>query len=429
MLAAPSNNSAIDQDLNAPLDAGDSAVNSDGADASGTAVTSGSATAGSASKPDDAESNAAAASERATADDAPAARSTSDDAPVNAANKKGLVLPANDFLPENGVLRGSTSFEQSSSPILQGSLQTLPQGTKVTMIAQCNLNSEFSQKGDEVTFRIAQDVKDDKSGRVYLPGDWVAHGFVTDSVKEGRNGTPGRIEVKIDKIMSPDGQYELPFECKISSADNKLLAVSKLVYRDAKFVTIGAGAGAILAYQLGGLHLAISSYGGSIAVGAAVGATIGAVSAAWRKGNIASLYPNDELKLVTGEPIAIPGFNPANLPSAAKKKTLDGLRVSVSQHNFEKDTVTGDKSARLLYVTFNVVNNSDKPIEKDMLRVVSSKGIRYHLDTRSIFHKFSVPPKTEKTDRFCFNVDSPKNKYYLILVDHKNDEFSRVPIN
>ncbi|MBP9090825.1 hypothetical protein KBI23_07315 [bacterium] len=348
---------------------------------------------------------------------------------ITQSSRQRFNLPANGLLNDGAILKGGVVEDSSKSPIIQGVVEELPAGTKVSMISQCYLNSQLSQTGDAVTFRIAHDVRDGKGNRVVVPGDWVAHGFVTQATKPGRNGVPGRVDVKISKIVSPDGNYELPFECKISSADNKMAAVSKLIYRDAKFVTIGAVAGSILSFQMTGIGTAVATHGISVGIGAAAGATFGAICAAWRKGDIAAISPNDELKLVTSEPIALPGFNPVNLPSAAPKKTLDGLRVSINDHRFEKNDFTADKSSRLLYVTFSVVNNSDHAIDKKMLRVVSGKGVQYHLDLRSIRHSFSVPAKGEKTDTLCFNVDLPKNKYYLVLLDSKGDEFKRVPIN
>ncbi|CAN5246709.1 hypothetical protein BH11CYA1_BH11CYA1_05510 [soil metagenome] len=437
--------SAIDSDLNQPLTideppqavetAKSTARSQAGADASSQANSQDSVEGSSATNLETSntgaggstvESGAAAAGSATNSDDGSESNQT---VAISQQSKQRFNLPANGLLKSGDILRGGVVEDSAKSPIIQGVVEALPIGTKVSMISQVYLNSELSQTGDAVSFRIAQDIKDGKGNRVVVPGNWFAQGFVTQATKPGRNGVPGRVDVRITKIVSPDGNYELPFECKISSADNKIASVSKLVYRDAKFATIGAVAGAALSVQSTGIGVAVSTHGISVGIGAAAGATFGIMCAAWRKGDIAAISPNDELKLVTSEPIAMPGFNPVNLPSAAPKKVLEGLRVSVNQHRFEKDDFTGDKSARLLYVTFSVVNNSNHVIDKNMLRVISAKGVQYHLDLRSLRHAFSVPAKAEKTDTLCFNVDLPKNKYYLVLLDKKGDEFKRVPIN
>ncbi|MBP6743870.1 hypothetical protein KA344_01505 [bacterium] len=415
--------SSVDADLSQPLVADDPPAQAAAAPSTSSAPnTPGTPNTPKAGEPSAVAADPATSSKVVEADD-------NQTVSITQSSRQRFNLPANGLLNDGAILKGGVTEDSSKSPIIQGVVEELPTGTKVSMISQCYLNSQLSQTGDAVTFRIAHDVRDGKGNRVVVPGDWVAHGFVTQATKPGRNGVPGRVDVKISKIVSPDGNYELPFECKISSADNKIAAVSKLIYRDAKFVTVGAVAGSILSFQMTGIGTAVATHGISVGIGAAAGATFGAICAAWRKGDIAALSPNDELKLVTSEPIALPGFNPVNLPSAAPKKILEGLRVSINDHRFEKNDFTADKSSRLLYVTFSVVNNSDHAIDKKMLRVVSAKGVQYHLDLRSIRHSFSVPAKGEKTDTLCFNVDLPKNKYYLVLLDSKGDEFKRVPIN
>jgi hypothetical protein len=103
---------------------------------------------------------------------------------------------------DGAILKGGVTEDSSKSPIIQGVVEELPTGTKVSMISQCYLNSQLSQTGDAVTFRIAHDVRDGKGNRVVVPGDWVAHGFVTQATKPGRNGVPGRVDVKIVRLSA-----------------------------------------------------------------------------------------------------------------------------------------------------------------------------------------------------------------------------------
>lgn len=339
-----------------------------------------------------------------------------------------LSLPAANFIKQNDVLKGSVSADSSPSPLLSGFVQTLPQNTKVDMSLLCNLNSELSQKGDEVFLRISHDVKGG-DGHVLVPGNWVAHGFVVDSVKPGRNGAPGHVEVKLDRLVSPDGQTEVPFECKLSTGDKKIVAVSKLIARDIGYGVAGAAAGSVLSVQMTGIPLAVSTHGISVGVGATVGMTLAMIGAFRKKGNIYSGYPGDELKLSTAEPIALPGFNPANLPSAAAPKKLEGLHVRIQDFHFEKDTFTGDKRANILVVKFGLANYTRHTLDKHNLQVVSSKGLRYGLSFTNARIPFQVGPGAEKNTTMSFSVDSRKDRYYLVFVDDKGDEFNRTPIN
>jgi hypothetical protein len=61
--------------------------------------------------------------------------------------------------------------------------------------------------------------------------------------------------------------------------------------------------------------------------------------------------------------------------------------------------------------------------------VVSSKNIFFFPSIANAQVPFDVAPKSEKTTTMSFSVDSPKDKYCLVFVDDKGDEFNRVPIN
>lgn len=358
--------------------------------------------------------------------------STSSGDSVSLPSSSGLKLPGADFIPQgDSVIRHKTgiSVTERRSPLLSGMVQSMPQGTKVDLTLVTNLNSELSQKGDEVLMRISHDVKSSDDGHVLVPGGWVAHGYVTDSVKPGRNGVAGHCEVKLDRLISPDGQTEVPFECKLSTGDKKIVAVSKLVAREVGYTAVGAAAGSVLSVQMTGLGVAVATHGISVGVGAAAGATWGIIGAWRKKGDIYSGYPGDELKLATAEPIELPGFNAANLPSAEPVKKIEGLRVRVQDFRFEKDTFTGDKRSRILVVKFALTNNSNHSLSRRNLRVVSSKNIFFFPSIANAQVPFDVAPKSEKTTTMSFSVDSPKDKYSLVFVDDKGDEFNRVPIN
>lgn len=342
----------------------------------------------------------------------------------------GLKLPGNDFIPSgDSVLRGAVSSSTNRSPLLSGMVQSMPEGTKVDLTLMSNLNSEISQKGDEVFLQISRDVRSGDDGHILVPGSWVAHGYVVESVKPGRNGVAGHVEVKLDKLISPDGQTELPFECKLSTGDKKIVAVTKLVARDVGYGVAGAAAGGVLSVQMTGLSVAVATHGISVGVGAAVGGTLALIGAVRKKGNIYSGYPGDQLRLTTAEPIVLPGFNAANLPSAVQPKKLEGLRVRVENFSFQKDTFTGDKKARILTVKFQVVNYSKHSLNRRNLLVVSGRNLRYRPSFANAATPFDVEPQTERTATMSFSVDSPREKYFLVFIDDKGDEFNRVPIN
>ncbi len=325
------------------------------------------------------------------------------------------------------LLKGRVSATQS--PFLDGKVESIPSGTKVDLTLMAHLNSEVSQKGDEILARIAVDVKNGQ--RVYLPHGWYIRGVVTDVAEQRRLGRDGYVEIEFDSLISPDGNYELKFPAKLSTRDNTVKALAKTLVEDAGYVTLGAAGGAILSTQLTGIPVAILTQGYSVAIGAGVGAGIGAIGALKRKGKIASFYPGDELKLTIAEPLTIPGFNPEFLAAATPGKKLDNLNIFVNRARFKKDPF-GDDRARLLTLEVKVDNQSDKEYSLFDLAVVSDHNQRYYpsLLTGLNTWKKKVAPHSAQEATLSFSVDSPKCKYWLVVLDRTNrDELTRVPIN
>jgi hypothetical protein len=325
------------------------------------------------------------------------------------------------------LLKGRVSATQS--PFLSGSPETIPAGAKVDLTFAGELNSEISQKGDEICARVSVTLKDGE--RVLLPSGWYLHGMVTDMKSQRRLGRDGYVEVEFDKLVSPDGQWELPFNAKFSTADNQLKAVAKVIARDSVLVTKGAVVGSLVSVQMTGLPTAIATHGISVGVGAAAGAGLGLIGALKRKGKIASLYSGDETHLTIAEPITLPGFNPnvLKLPSAAQK--VKNLDLEIVHSRFGKDPF-GDTSSRLLTVDLKMDNRTQKEYSFFDLAIVSDHDKRYYpfLAGGVGVIKKKVPPNTAAEGSISFSVDSPKHKYWLVLLDKSSrEELSRVPVN
>ncbi|MBU6450434.1 MAG: hypothetical protein KGS72_01555 [Cyanobacteria bacterium REEB67] len=351
-------------------------------------------------------------------------------ASISASGPLNLSLPTNEYiLPANSVLHGRVSENPERSPLLSGSVQTIPDGLKVDLTLQGNLNSETSQKGSEVFARISTDVTDSSGNKVYLPGGWVAHGFVTDRSGQKRHGRAGWAEVTFDKIISPDGNYDIPFEAKLSTKDNTVAAVTKIIATDTKYMSIGAAAGSVLSVQMTGIPLAVASHGYSVAIGAGIGAAIGLFGAVRHKGDILSVYPGEHLKLTTAGSIQMPGFNLANLPSAKPKERVIGIFMQVNEARLEKDAFTEDKRARILRVNFTVVNHSQREFLLNNIRVISELQTIYppHMQNLAVKYKPLVPTSSQ-TVTIPFSVDAGKHNYFLLLTDAKGNEVRREPI-
>lgn len=333
------------------------------------------------------------------------------------------------FSASVGRARISGYVSKTQSPFLSGSVQTIPAGEKIELTFMGNLNSELTQKGEEVMARVSVAVKDGE--KVLLPNGWYLHGLVTDTKGQRRLGRDGFVEVEFDKLVSPDGQWELPFGAKYTTADNTLKAVSKIVAFDTLHCTKGAIVGSLLSVQMTGLPVAISTYGISVGVGAGVGASIALIGALKRKGNIASLYPGDQKTLTISEPLTLPGFNLSALPLPPLQQTIKGLDLQIVSKHFGKDP-NGDRDSRLLTLGIKMDNQTEREFSFFTMAVVSDHDQRYfpYPLARSSFLSKKVPPKSAQEGTVTFSVDNPKHKYWLVVLDKgARAELARVPVN
>jgi hypothetical protein len=327
------------------------------------------------------------------------------------------------------LLRGTVTEDGKKTPFLNGVVQSIPKDTPVNITFTANLNSEISQKGDEVMVEISRDVKGGSG--VGVPGGWFMHGLVTDASEQKRGGRDGFVTIEFDKLVSPDRQYEVPFHTSFSTKDNKLKSVAKVLTIDSGIVGYGALGGAILSVQMTGLPTAIATHGISVGGGAVVGGTIGLVGALKRKGHVASIYPGDCMKLITAEAISLPGFDKTQLPSGQKHEALKDMTIKINKTEFSRDPM-GDKRANLLWIDLTMKNSTPKEYAFFDLAVVSDMNKRY---TPSIYGDMKqwqkrVKPDCEQEGIVTFSVDDKKRKYWLVLLDrvHQN-ELTRVPLN
>jgi hypothetical protein len=327
------------------------------------------------------------------------------------------------------LLKGNVA--QDVSPIkADGSKNEVPIGTQVSMVMACNVNSEISKVGDDIVAMVAIDVKD--SGKVVLPGQWWVHGKVSEVEHQRRLGRDGYVTVKFDKLVSPDGKYQIPIEASASTKESAVKSVSKVVAKDSLMMTKGAVGGALASVQLTGIPLAVATHGYSVAGGAAVGVGIGLIGALKRKGNIACSLRGEELKFRVDKPVILPAFNEDVLPSAVAPAKVENLEIVVNKASFHRDPF-GDKRSRVLEVGFKMDNKSDREYSFANLVVVSDHNQMYYpyafsgaLKERSK----RVPPNSIQQGSLSFDVDSPKRRYWLVLMDRGNrEELTRVPLN
>jgi hypothetical protein len=330
---------------------------------------------------------------------------------------------------QKDMLKGSVESGDRVSPFLEGSVQTIPKGTKMEFTFTANVNSELSQKGDEVMMKVSANVPGGNG--VAVPGGWFAHGFVTTAQGHKRMHRDGYLEIEFDKLISPDGHTEVDFPAKLSTKDDAMTSTLKQVAFGSKCTTVGAIGGAILSVQLTGIGGAVATHGISVGVGAAVGGGLGIIGALRRDGKADSRYEGDDVKLVISEPIMMPAFKADMLPSAKPVPVLKDMKISLNKFRFAKDP-SGDTESRLLDIDITVDNHTKNSYSPRQLMVVDDHGHEFTPwvgeNLKALMRKIG-PEQSERID-ILYEVNSGKRNYWLSLRETATGaELSRVPIN
>lgn len=339
------------------------------------------------------------------------------------------VMSANGAVQQQAPVKLKGGVTETVSPIIEGEHNEVPEGVPVNLTLVVNLNSELSKVGDGVVAMVSTDAQAD--GKTVLPGQWWVAGRVSEVQGQKRLGRDGYITVHFEKLVSPDGKYDIPIDVTASTKDSTAKTVAKLVAKDSYIVTKGAAIGALRSVQVTGIPLAIASHGYSVAGGAAIGATIGLGHALYRKGKVRAAIQGEELKFRLDKPVVLPAFNAAALPSAGVVPHVDNLDISVAKSRFGPDPF-GDKASRLLHVDFSLDNRTDREYSFGNIAVISDHNQMFYpyvLSDQKVRQK-RVPPKSKGTGSMTFSVNSGKHRYWLVLLDRGNkNELARVPVN
>lgn len=328
------------------------------------------------------------------------------------------------------VLKGAVSHEVC--PFKEdGSTETISQGTTLNLTVTTNLNSELNQEGDEIVAELASDLS--KDGRVLLPGKWKVVGRVTRVEKLKRMGRDGFIELKFEKLVSPDGKWEVPLDAAASTKRSAAKTAVKQTLETSGYVSVGAIGGSLLSVQLTGLPVAISTYGISVGVGAAVGGALGMAAALHRKGDTLCAYAGEEIKISLPHPIVVPVFKQEILPSKRPPIKSEDLKVQIRDYEFLPYPFE-DKKSRLLKVTFRIENHGSQEFAFSNLALVCNHHHHYlpYCAADDFYKQRSkvVGPNAVQEATLTFQVGSPRLKYSLVLLDRGNENIlSEVAIN
>jgi hypothetical protein len=342
-----------------------------------------------------------------------------------------LGLAGKNFLSGNldsKILKGNVS-KSDDSPFVEGKVQEVPKGTKVELTMMHPINSEISQKGDDIWMQVAQDVVGD-DGRV-MPGTWFMHGLVTEAQGRKRGNRDGYVEVQFDKIVSPDLKYEADFKATLSTKDSTMKTVAKQVFTESRYMAVGGLGGALISLQVTGIPGAVATHFISVGVGAGIGGALGLIGSVKKFGDVASLSSGDHMKLTIVEPLELPVFKARTFVSAKPVPKLATMDIKVNGFNFAKNP-NGDKRSKRLVIDVTIINHTKNDVSASHLSVVNDYNQQFMpaIDMDKAALAKPIQPYARERILIVYEVDDAKRKYWLSLHDNsRTKELARIPVN
>lgn len=311
------------------------------------------------------------------------------------------------------LLKGGVNYCVPTGTPLKLKLATVPTMGMHMLNRDLEGNLHPAQLGQEITAKLSEDIYVDDNK--VIPEGTQFYGRVEKIFPPRRVGRPGWLEIKFDKLETPEGKM-FAFRAE---ADNFKKSTAKTKAKGFGIIAAhaagGAVVGALVAYQLFGLEKTIACKGYNIAGGAAGGALLATGYALMRKGPKATLEPGDDLNLSIDTDLLMPA---AVDPKPKRPFTnLEGLEISIDKCKTKKDNLEG----HLKILDLTIDNNTRHRLESIDMFIEDSNGNRHPvaagLDEDSHF-LFTVEPHSMHSMKVTFRVEFPKLKYNLIWVDH-----------
>ncbi|MDR1167415.1 MAG: hypothetical protein LBK53_00800 [Heliobacteriaceae bacterium] len=222
--------------------------------------------------------------------------------------KRTICLTIAVFMLTANISIAAGNFDYSRYNTLKGSAVVVPAGQVFQAITTMPVSSETLTLGQTVTLALPNSFA--FGGSTIAPEGSTITGTVLEVVKAKHGSMNGRLLIRFNKIVTPDGT-QIPISAVIRTTDDSGLLVGGTSIEIAKDYTkdivAGAGAGALAGLIIS--PLAGGSIGKGTALATAVGATGGLVKSLWDKGSDVSIPVNSFVELVLTQPITV---NPVN---------------------------------------------------------------------------------------------------------------------
>lgn len=206
-----------------------------------------------------------------------------------------LTLPAMNVMAQN---------YNYAKPQLQGKVTMIPMGTTLSGVATCDISSETLVVGDTVALTLGSPFY--YKGCLIAPVNSNVLGLVTFSQKASRGDRTGKLKIKFNEIITPDGQ-RIPISAKVITNDGTGLLMGQATKDKAKDIakdaTIGAAGGALSGLVFGAM--AGGNVGKGTALGTALGTGLGVGKALIDKGLDVCIPAGSQLNIMIDQPVTV----------------------------------------------------------------------------------------------------------------------------
>ena len=212
------------------------------------------------------------------------------------------VLPAFLLLALAASVISAREPQQPSQEMEREFEMVVPEGTVIPIVLTAYLNTKSSQAGDTVYADTVYPIWIQQ--RLVIPKGSMIRGTVTEVVRPGRIKGKGRLAVRFDDILLPNGvkhEFIATFRGIHGSGDESIDRKSETVSSGGSG---GADAGTVVGTtSTGAIIGAIADRGSGAAIGAGAGAAAGLATVLFTRGKDLVLSPGTQFDLELKKPM------------------------------------------------------------------------------------------------------------------------------
>ena len=221
--------------------------------------------------------------------------------PAVAADEIMVLPPVNDGVNQNQNY--SPYMNNFNSPVLKGTVTTVPVRTAFEIITNSEINTKKNHVGEIFTTTLNQRIV--VRGDIVIPAGSEVFGQVTYSEDAGRVGRNAIMEIKFTGVKTPNG-HKIPMMGKIVTKDNTGVlrggSVKQQLVKNVSTVAVTTVGSLAVGASIGAIA---SEAGVGTAVGSAIGGIFGLGYVIIRKGREVNIPIGTKMIIMLEQPLTV----------------------------------------------------------------------------------------------------------------------------